>query len=73
MKKKYTKIKNIRELPDTLFKENNVVIPNLGRFELRIVKSRSMYNNLIDGMITTKKGFKVHFIPYGKLKKLCKK
>lgn len=72
MKPKFIQHTDMATFGETLFRHKNLVIPKLGRFELRVVKPRKMYHNFTDKIITTKKGYKVHFIPYGKLKKLCK-
>lgn len=59
---------------ETLFRNGTVVVKNLGRFEVREVKARTFYSGLRKEVVKTKQSFKVHFIPYGVIrKKICKK
>lgn len=63
---------SFKRFSETLFQKGVVVIPNIGRFELRRIKDRRAYHNKAKKVITMKGRERVHFVAIGKLEKLCK-
>jgi nucleoid DNA-binding protein len=72
-KKSYTIITDVNALPETLFREESVILKGVGRFEIRHIPERTFFSGISKKVVTSSARKHIRFVPYKKIRDLCKK